>query len=54
MRLWTLHPKYLDVRGLVALWRKRSCAERRAVTGIFRNCAAFPGWPIRPPRWRLI
>ncbi len=22
MRLWTLHPKYLDTRGLVALWRE--------------------------------
>ncbi len=22
MRLWTLHPKYLDSRGLVALWRE--------------------------------
>jgi hypothetical protein len=22
MRLWTLHPKYLDRRGLVALWRE--------------------------------
>jgi len=22
MRLWTLHPKHLDARGLVALWRE--------------------------------
>ena len=22
MRLWTLHPKYLDAQGLVALWRE--------------------------------
>lgn len=22
MRLWTLHPQYLDARGLVALWRE--------------------------------
>ena len=22
MRLWTLHPKYLDPQGLVALWRE--------------------------------
>ena len=21
MRLWTVHPRYLDTRGLVALWR---------------------------------
>jgi len=22
MRLWTLHPQYLDAQGLVALWRE--------------------------------
>src|SRR3974390_3166126 len=22
MRLWTLHPRYLDAQGLVALWRE--------------------------------
>lgn len=22
MRLWTLHPRYLDAKGLVALWRE--------------------------------
>lgn len=22
MRLWTVHPRYLDARGLVALWRE--------------------------------
>ena len=22
MRLWSLHPMYLDVKGLVALWRE--------------------------------
>src|SRR5512147_347923 len=27
MRLWTLHPKYLDVRGLVALWREGLLAQ---------------------------
>lgn len=31
MRLWTLHPKYLDARGLVALWREALLA--RAVLG---------------------
>ena len=28
MRLWTLHPKYLDARGLVALWREGSAGAR--------------------------
>lgn len=27
MRLWTLHPKYLDARGLVALWREGLLAQ---------------------------
>jgi Pyrimidine dimer DNA glycosylase len=27
MRLWTVHPKYLDARGLVALWREALLAR---------------------------
>ena len=27
MRLWTLHPKYLDSQGLVALWREALLAR---------------------------
>lgn len=27
MRLWSVHPKYLDVRGLVALWREGLLAQ---------------------------
>ena len=27
MRLWSLHPKYLDSRGLVALWREALLAQ---------------------------
>ncbi len=28
MRLWSLHPHYLDARGLVALWREALLAQR--------------------------
>ena len=28
MRLWTLHPHYLDVQGLVALWREALLAQK--------------------------
>ena len=28
MRLWTLHPKYLDVQGLIALWREALLAQK--------------------------
>jgi hypothetical protein len=27
MRLWTLHPRYLDAKGLVALWRETLLAQ---------------------------
>lgn len=27
MRIWTIHPKYLDARGLVALWREALLAQ---------------------------
>ena len=27
MRIWTLHPKYLDSKGLVALWREALLAR---------------------------
>lgn len=28
MRLWSLHPKYLDAKGLVALWREGLLAKK--------------------------
>src|ERR1700690_44836 len=28
MRLWTLHPKYLDPKGLVAAWREALLAQK--------------------------
>jgi len=28
MRLWSLHPKYLDTRGLIALWREALLAQK--------------------------
>ncbi len=27
MRLWSLHPRYLDAKGLVALWREALLAQ---------------------------
>ena len=27
MRIWSLHPKYLDPKGLVALWRETLLAK---------------------------
>ena len=39
MRLWSLHPKYLDTRGLVALWREGLLAQAvlRGRTKGYRN-----------------
>jgi pyrimidine dimer DNA glycosylase len=28
MRLWTIHPRYLDAKGLVALWREALLAQK--------------------------
>lgn len=28
MRIWSLHPKYLDTKGLVALWRETLLAKK--------------------------
>lgn len=39
MRLWTLHPSFLDARGLVALWREGLLAQAvlRGRTRGYRN-----------------
>ncbi|MCE8019908.1 DNA lyase [Halomonas sp. MCCC 1A11036] len=39
MRLWSLHPKYLDRQGLVALWREALLAQAvlRGDTRGYRN-----------------
>lgn len=28
MRLWTIHPRYLDVKGLLAVWREALLAQK--------------------------
>ena len=41
MRLWSLHPKYLDARGLVALWRETLLA-REVLRGRTEGYRAHP------------
>ena len=41
MRLWTMHPKYLDPRGLVALWRESLLAQK-AISGETRGYRRHP------------
>ncbi|KRF20002.1 DNA lyase [Nocardioides sp. Soil797] len=39
MRIWSLHPEHLDVRGLVACWRETLLAQKvlRGLTVGYRN-----------------
>jgi hypothetical protein len=41
MRLWTLHPRYLDPQGLVALWRESLLAQK-VLQGQTRGYRAHP------------
>jgi hypothetical protein len=41
MRLWSLHPKYLDAQGLVALWREALLA-RAVLNGTTRGYRNHP------------
>jgi hypothetical protein len=41
MRIWTLHPTYLDVKGLVAVWREALLAQR-VLSGATRGYRQHP------------
>lgn len=41
MRLWSLHPRYLDAKGLVALWREGLLAQQ-VLRGKTRGYRAHP------------
>ena len=41
MRLWSLHPKYLDPKGLVALWRE-SLLAKKVLAGLTRGYRSHP------------
>ena len=46
MRLWSLHPKYLDANGLVALWREGLLAQ-----AVLRG--RTKGYTRHPQLWRF-
>ncbi|MHB8265860.1 MAG: pyrimidine dimer DNA glycosylase/endonuclease V [Acidithiobacillus ferrivorans] len=50
MRLWSLHPKYLDPQGLVALWREALLAQAvlRNETSGYRNHPQLERFKIHP------
>jgi len=41
MRLWTLHPQYLDTKGLLALWREALLAQK-VLSGATRGYRNHP------------
>jgi hypothetical protein len=41
MRLWTLHPRYLDPKGLVAAWREALLAQK-VLAGLTRGYRRHP------------
>jgi len=41
VRLWTIHPKYLDPQGLVALWREGLLAQK-VLAGLTRGYRHHP------------
>jgi len=41
MRLWSLHPSYLDTKGIVALWREGLLA-RAVLRGATKGCRHRP------------
>ena len=50
MRLWTVHPMYLDARGLVALWREALLAQKvlRGRTRGYRNHPQLDRFKAQP------
>jgi hypothetical protein len=50
MRLWSLHPKYLDPQGLVALWREALLAQAvlRGETRGYRSHPQLERFKSRP------
>ena len=43
MRLWSLHPKYLDTKGLIALWRESLLAQSVLLKGEYTECPRCEG-----------
>ncbi len=56
MRLWTVHPAYLDPTGLVALWREALLAQKvlRGETRGYRNHPQLIRFRAQPDHLSLI
>lgn len=56
MRIWSIHPQYLDARGLVALWRESLLAQAvlRGETTGYRNHPQLERFKNHPEPQALI
>jgi hypothetical protein len=56
LRLWSIHPKYLDAAGLVALWRESLLAQKilKEETKGYRNHPQIERFRIHPCPQRAI
>lgn len=43
MRLWSIHPSYLDQKGLCGLWREALLAQRVLLKGEYTECPRCEG-----------
>lgn len=50
MRIWSLHPQYLDTKGLVALWRETLLAKHvlEGKTKGYKNHPQLDRFKARP------
>ncbi len=56
MRLWSLHPRYLDTKGLLALWREGLLAQKvlAGKTKGYRNHPQLDRFKAHPQPRRAI
>jgi hypothetical protein len=56
LRLWSIHPKYLDAAGLVALWRESLLAQKilKGKTKGFKNHPQLKRFKMHPYPQRVI
>jgi hypothetical protein len=43
MRLWSIHPKYLDRQGLLGVWREGLLAQKVLLQGEYKQCPKCKG-----------
>jgi len=62
MRLWSIHPHYLDRQGLLAVWREGLLAQKVLIQGEYKLCSCINGVvrkfidvsPVGKHRWGYV